>query len=200
MKLQRLYNWLSRSIRMDDSDPEAVMPALPHKALLASKILGFDTDGNPEAVALTATNSVGTATNNNAAAGSIGEYVESEILVGGSVVALTTATAANVTSISLTAGDWDVWGNVGFTLNAATTMTTIIAWVSLTSAALPANPNKGGQAYINTTFTTGGGQLLGIPGRRFSLASTTTIYLSTQASFAVNTCSAFGSICARRVR
>lgn len=150
--------------------------------------------------ALTATNHVGTTTNDSAAAGSIGEYVESEILVGGSLVSLTTGTPANVTSISLTAGDWDVWGNVGFSLNAATTLTNIIGWVSATSATLPANPNKGGQAYLNLAFTTGGGQLLGIPGRRFSLASTTTIYLSTQAAFGVNTCAAFGSIVARRVR
>mgnify|MGYP007071577223 CR=1 FL=1 len=50
MKLQRLSDQIARSLRMDDGDPEATMPALPHKALLASKILGFDTDGNPEPV------------------------------------------------------------------------------------------------------------------------------------------------------
>src|SRR5690349_16625741 len=66
------------------------------------------------------TSLAGTATNDDAAAGKIGEYIESEVL-SGSAVSLTTNTAANITSISLTAGDWDVWGAAVYQLGSGTT-------------------------------------------------------------------------------
>jgi len=47
---------------------------------------------------------VGTTTNNNAQAGSVGEYIES-VIASGSSVSLTTSVMVNMTSISLTAGD-----------------------------------------------------------------------------------------------
>src|SRR5262245_50475602 len=75
------------------------------------------------------TSLTGTTTNDNAATGKIGEYLESEILIG-SHVQLTNATAANITSLSLTAGDWNVWGQVN-TDPAATTTTSLVAgWIS----------------------------------------------------------------------
>ena len=51
----------------------------------------------------------GVTTNSNAAAGIVGEYISSSI-ASGSAVSLTTGVSANVTSISLTAGDWEVYG------------------------------------------------------------------------------------------
>jgi len=57
---------------------------------------------------------LGTTTNNNASAGYVGEFVSSEVLIG-SAVSISANTATDLTSISLTAGDWDVWANVGFT-------------------------------------------------------------------------------------
>src|SRR5215472_14162674 len=50
----------------------------------------------------------------NAAAGNIGEYVTAS-LAQGSAVNLPGGTATNLTSISLTAGDWDVFGVVSAT-------------------------------------------------------------------------------------
>lgn len=59
---------------------------------------------------ITTPNIVGTVTNNNAAAGSVGELIE------GSVTTDTNIGATNVwfdaTTATLTAGDWDVWGCV----------------------------------------------------------------------------------------
>ena len=72
----------------------------------AVKALDFSSAGNATfAGTVTPTGGiVGTTTNNNAAAGCVGEYVSSAIEYA-SRVSLTTSTPANVTSISLTAGD-----------------------------------------------------------------------------------------------
>ena len=143
---------------------------------------------------------VGTTTNNNANAGSVGEFVSSTVLVG-SAVSLTTATATNVTSISLTAGDWDVWGSVWFNPGATTQSTTNVGWISTTSAALPTAPN-GGAEYASTSAITVGAGIYGFPTGtiRFSLSGTTTIFLGAYSSFSVSTNAAFGFIGARRVR
>jgi hypothetical protein len=143
----------------------------------------------------------GTTTNDDAAAGFQGQIIEAEVLIA-SHVALTTGSPANVTSISLTAGDWDVDGVVCFNPNAATTSTAFHATINTTSATLATPPNKG--AY-NMLFTAGGftaGSLCRLPTgtRRLSLNATTTVYLIAQSSFAVNTMHAFGFIRARRVR
>lgn len=151
-------------------------------------------------IAFTSTSGViGTTTNDNAAAGSVGEIIESQI-TGGSAVPLTVSgTAYDVTSISLTAGDWDVWGNIGFLPNAATTFTVIQGAINTTSATM-ANPNNGAAFLLQLTFTTGQIQTVPVGQKRLSLAGTTTVYLIAAANFAVNTMGAFGSISARRVR
>lgn len=143
---------------------------------------------------------IGTTTNDNAAAGSVGEFVTS-VIGSGSPVSLSNGTAANITSISLTAGDWDVWGNVGFTGNVLTTFFAGRGWISTTSATSP-DPSLFSQQVYPTgpTIFTVSLPAFDAPALRFSLASTTTIYLSVLASFATNTCSGFGGIYARRVR
>jgi hypothetical protein len=139
-----------------------------------------------------------TATNDSAPAGRVGEYIESEVLVG-SAVALTSTVAANITSISLTAGDWDVWGTVAFSLTGATQTAAPGGWISTTSATAPAIPNKGAIAQffpqqINGQATWPVGM------RRLSLASTTTVYLSASDGFSAGSVSAYGFIGARRAR
>lgn len=144
-------------------------------------------------------NIVGTTTNNNAAAGSVGEYISSTV-VSGSAVALTTAMTANVTSISLTAGDWDVSGNVVIAAAATTVATVGQAAISSSTGALPTLPGAGAFNIWQGSFT--GAASLALPtGRtRISLAITTTIYLVAQATFATSTAGAYGFIGARRVR
>lgn len=158
------------------------------------------TSGTLPNARLTAGQFPGTATNDSASAGNIGEYVASSV-ASGSAVALISGTTANVTSISLAAGDWDVSavgilsGGVSTTLNRADFS------VSTTSATLNPSPGNegtivpGGTAvfgYDNPTITVGP--------VRFSLASTTTIYLAAQAAFGTSTCSAYGILRARRMR
>lgn len=141
----------------------------------------------------------GTNTNNNASAGNIGEYIESVVL-SGSAVSITSGTQTNITSISLTAGDWDVTGVVYHLPAGSTSYTRYTGGVSATSATLDTNPGR----FADTTtpaVVTGGATLNAvIPNTRYSLNSTTTIFLVALGSFTVSTSSAYGIIRARRIR
>lgn len=139
---------------------------------------------------------IGTTTNDNAAAGSVGEYVESVIAIG-SATSLTTTVIKDITSISLTAGDWDVSGNVG--ILPASTMTNITGWTNTTSATNPNSPNAGGYFQMQIAFGSGAGQVFPLGTRRYSLSAPATVYLTTQCTFA-STATAYGAIRARRVR
>ena len=144
----------------------------------------------------------GTSTNDSAPAGYVGEFVTST-LASGSAVTLTTATTATVTSISLTAGDWDVFGSTGFLLVAATSVfgnLGYIGGISATAATLGTQ-----DTYFNypVDLTTKTGTLnFTNPQVRISISSTTTIYLVSQATFSTGGTSvkAFGTISARRAR
>ena len=111
--------------------------------------------------------------------------------------ALTTATTANATSISLDAGDWDVEGVVTFVPAATTTITQIVSGISTTSATLPAN-NTGGFNLLALSFSTGAAQAFGTNTVRISLGGPTTVYLVCQATFGVSTMTVNGFIRARR--
>lgn len=141
----------------------------------------------------------GTNTNDAAAAGYVGEVITSTIAVG-SAISLTTGVTANVTSISLTAGDWDVSGVVLMDSGATTNVTRVSAGTSSTSAT--ADVTKGYHSHIHSGYVPGGGQFRSMPlnTSRFSLSGTTTIYLVALANFTVSTCIAYGTISARRVR
>lgn len=141
---------------------------------------------------------VGVTGASNAAAGQVGEYISSTILQG-SAVAIADTTQVNITSISLTAGDWDVWGNVVLLQTGGTNMMTIRGWVSTVSASLPASPNAGGMAQLVGTFSPNV-QILPVGMMRLSLASTTTVYLTGEIDLNGGTGSGWGFIGARRVR
>lgn len=142
---------------------------------------------------------VGTTTNDNTSAGDVGEIIESEILVG-AVVTLATGTNKDITSISLTAGDWDVWGNVIINPAAGTTTTSIAAWVNTVSITGPTIPNKGAYEARQYSGFASAVQGVSIGQRRYSLSGTTTIYLTCVCNFAVSTCTAYGYVGARRRR
>jgi hypothetical protein len=143
---------------------------------------------------------IGTTTNDNAASGSVGEFVSS--IVADNTVSLTTATNTDATSISLTAGDWDVWGNVSLNGNGSTVVTTTLGWISSTSATLPASNIYATQLYAvaGALVYSVSPQSFCVPSRRFSLSGTTTIYLSARSVFTTSTSTLGGAIYARRVR
>jgi len=137
----------------------------------------------------------GTTTNDSAATGKVGEYIES-VITSGSAVALTSATSKTITSISLTAGDWDLGGEVF--LSTANTMAEIACSYSLITNTF--DPTVGKNADHNSTLVTGGVYSMVLPTARFSLSGTTTIFLVGYASFSTGSQSAYGYIRARRLR
>lgn len=142
----------------------------------------------------------GTNTNDSAAAGYVGEVIESIIAVG-SPVALTNNTPANITSISLTAGDWDVTGVISFITGSGTLLTYFIGSISTTSATL--DTNNWYLFSFQGSFTGAGNttHMAPVTPLRASLSGTTTYYLVAQAGFTVGTgTSAYGRIFARRRR
>jgi hypothetical protein len=169
------------------------------KLVQNSEITLGDSDGK-----LTRTAGVslsGTNTNDSAAAGYVGEYIESSIALA-SAVSLTSGAASNVTSISLTAGDWDVSADVTYSPAATTNFT--LAWHSISNISATQDSTTGG-AYNIYRFPAGnvpvaGFNTAGVGPVRKLLSGTTTIYLVAQATFTVSTMAAFGIIRARRVR
>ena len=144
-------------------------------------------------------NVLGTNTNNSAATGYVGEYVSSTVAIG-SAVGLTSGAGANITSISLTAGDWDVDCNVGF-LPANTTIVTYMAGsISTTSATIAADALRGTIGLLTITGNGTNPMTVHPAKQRISIASTTTVYLVAYSNFTVSTNAAYGVISARRVR
>lgn len=141
---------------------------------------------------------IGTVTNDDAPAGYVGQLIESNVASPG--VTLTSTTAADITSLALTKGDWDVWGNIGFNPDATTTMTILRAWSSIVSATQPTAPNGGALQQLALAFPAGNGQVLSAGTQRIKLAADTTVYLSTKCTFAVAALTAYGYIAARRRR
>jgi hypothetical protein len=135
-----------------------------------------------------------------AAAGNVGQIISSTVAIG-SALSLTTDTPLNVTSISLTAGDWDVYGQIVFIVNGATTIASYSAAINTTSATLPIGSTINACiSQISTTFTTGQGLITNPGACNINVNSTTTVYLVAQLTFAVNTAAAYGAIWARRRR
>lgn len=143
----------------------------------------------------------GTPTNDTAAAGNIGEYISSQV-GSGSAVSLSTGTSADITSIILTPGDWDVWGNLTTAPAGTTTQSDIKGWINTVSATDPTPPNQGCYAEIQTSIAAGLSQTLSTGMMRVSVPTggPQTVYLSTTVAFATSTLSAYGFLGARRRR
>lgn len=136
----------------------------------------------------------GTATNDNAQSGSIGEYVTNST----STTSATSGTTLNATSASLTAGDWDVQCSAQFNPAASTVLTTVFTSVNTVSAT---NGSLGTATQIvNSGFVNGQIQIIESPVVRISLASSGTAYCPSYAGFTTSTLTISGFVRARRVR
>lgn len=144
---------------------------------------------------------LGTTTNDNAAAGMIGEFVSTTLPLGSAITPVHN-TVANITSITLSAGDWDVSGEVQINFSASTTYSYYVAAVSTASATLPNAPDisRNGWSGAPQALATaiGNGFVTGV--KRVSLASTTTVYLVFVLGFSAGSPLVFGTISARRAR
>lgn len=140
----------------------------------------------------------GIATNTAATAGNVGEYISSNVNTPGT--ALFTATPANVTSVSLTAGDWECTGNVATTAGGSTVTTTLAGAITTTTANMGTSPNSGASALSGNAGATGFGLVLPVGTLRLLLSTTTSVFLNAQANFTTSTLSAFGFLGCRRMR
>jgi hypothetical protein len=141
----------------------------------------------------------GTTTNDNASAGNVGEYIDAlQSFPGPSI---TSNTPTSIASISLTAGDWDVNGCIIFSGNGTTTVTTTQASLSTVNNTMDGSfMRKSILPYNGETALASDVPSLFVGPSRFSLSSTTTVYIVAQIVFGVSTANACGLIRARRVR
>lgn len=139
---------------------------------------------------------VGTATNDNAPAGRIGEYVESVV----TSMNLTRGSFVNFTSISLTPGDWDVTLNLGLIRNSSTW--TDSEWgISTTSADSGMGVSCRGD-YIPLNYGASDINAISvvIPACRLTLSASGTAYAPVIVNAGAGTPQARGRLSARRVR
>lgn len=147
----------------------------------------------------------GTATNDSAAAGYIGELISASATGVGS---LTTATMKNITSVTLTAGDWDLSANFSvqasgsgssFTGNTANELaiSTTTASTAGTTVGYDRLPWVWNATFAPTALFV---YSCGISPVRVSITGSTTYYLNASVTFTSNSPFLNGSMSARRVR
>lgn len=147
---------------------------------------------------------LGTATNDNATAGYVGEVVSANV-ASGSAVSLATGSASPIASIVLTAGDWEVYGIAVYTA-ASTTSVTSLTQGSTSAANCTAAPVIPPQFQYSALEIAANilapvvDPELVIPTVRYSLAATTTVCLIVKPTFTASTLKGYGKIEARRMR
>jgi hypothetical protein len=183
--------------------------------LIGSQHLGFSTGGTLALdinssqkstfsgnIAFTTTSTqgiVGTTTNDSAAAGNVGETV-----LGNQTTLTNFPTSTqwgDLTSISLTAGDWLVWGTYEIVNNGGTTTEYQIAITSTSGNSTTGFTNGLNNFQTRAASLTGtnDGQLT-VSAVRFSLTGTTTVYLKYEATWSTTAPQAYGNIRALRIR
>jgi hypothetical protein len=146
---------------------------------------------------------VGTATNDNATAGNVGEFTSVNSPTGGTATPGSSGTFVNVASISLTAGDWDVSGTLHVVTGATFAGTRIYGSISKTTADIDDQTKGGVVSVLDSAFPVSANILLPLGTRRISLASTTTIYLTAFLTYSTLGGTTYGTssfLSARRAR
>jgi hypothetical protein len=133
----------------------------------------------------------------SAAPGQIGEFVLAN-LTAATMIAIGNAVARDLTTITLTAGDWDVAGAVYFQATSSAGTDDLRGWINTMPAAQPAG-DTGGLA-ISSTSSGGLVNFVAIPPLRMNLTQSTTVYLSASADYGSGTMQVKGYIRARRMR
>jgi hypothetical protein len=128
---------------------------------------------------------------------SIGGFSDVQVAQA-NAVALTTNVSANVASITLPPGDWNISGVAAFIPAATTSITMLSGGSSTTSATLDTSLAATAAQNIAAVVPTAIPQYIPLPVRRLVLTQTTTVYLVARATFTVSTLGAFGVMWARR--
>ena len=189
------------------SDSLLFVPALPASTMnpsmdgapTAGALLGYSRGDHRHPSDTSRMPLAGTTTNDNAGTGNVGEFMSRQVL-STSPLPLTTATSAVITTLSLTAGDWDVWGAVGFTLAGVSATVTLRGWINQGGSTAPSLDQMGGNTQRNLQGVNNATSLMPVTPLRVSLATGLAISVGAIATFSGGTVTAFGQIMARRVR
>lgn len=142
--------------------------------------------------------------------GAVGEQLTTTV-ASGSAVSLTTATAANIATLSLTPGTWEVSAACDHTW-AGTTATVVVCGISGTTATQPTqaggavgNVTLGTDPLVSQSITfgttiTGRYDVRISPVRVVVVTAATNVFLVATSTFSAGTVAAFGTIRAVRVR
>lgn len=148
---------------------------------------------------------VGPTNGTAAAAGNVGEVICAQVTNGGSPtgcatnsstpVSLSSGITANVTSITLTPGNWRVWGQVLTIPAGSTTQSSVSGGIGATSASF-----VGVAAEFLLPFSAPAGSAVGgtLDPMPIRVTTNTTYYLVVSSTFAVSTNTAIGFIAAQR--
>lgn len=144
---------------------------------------------------------IGFTDGSSAPAGSVGEIISSQILFS-NAQALTSNTILALTTIPLTAGEWDIYGLAGYTGGATTLVKHMHAWTSSTTGSAPNSAliTSVSLGTVGVAIFAQGFYSMAIKLNTLQLNTTTTTYLNVRSTFTTSTCSCFGKIWARRVR
>lgn len=117
--------------------------------------------------------------------------------------ALSTTATRDVTGLALSAGDWDVWGQLNYNASGATT-TLLEGGINTTSATLPSVGSVVGgslSTFAGPTMTTVNVlPSLQVPQCQINLATAGNVFLSAEGTFSAGTIVASGFLFARRRR
>lgn len=144
---------------------------------------------------------LGTTTNDAATAGNIGQEINA--IQSTYTNFTTTAIYQNITSITLTAGDWDLSAQGTFSSNGATITGASDAIFLIGTATASATGSVEGQSisYVPQAALLGTShESFSMSPYRISISSTTTYYLNAQATFTIGNPQFVGGLRARRVR
>ncbi|KYK44546.1 hypothetical protein A1D31_14205 [Bradyrhizobium liaoningense] len=140
-----------------------------------------------------------TATNDNANAGNVGEYVEG-VLAAGAATGLTSGASKTIVSIPLAAGDWEIEAVANILPAATTSVTNNAASLSLVNNTLDGTPGRFVQFPMAAVVPGSVTMSVPIPACRFNLPTPATVYLVAASTFTASTNFAYGIIRARRPR
>lgn len=138
----------------------------------------------------------------NASSGYWGEFVSSSVALG-SAVSLTSSITATVTTISLSAGDWDITALVNNVPGAGTITSSLFCAINTSSSfpsALGDGSTSGYVGFNNMTGNANSQRVQAHPSLRLNVTGTTTVYLLTNSVFSISTQAVYGWISARRIR
>jgi hypothetical protein len=140
-------------------------------------------------------------TGSNAAAGSVGEVLSSDVPVA-SAITVTSGVVANVTSVSLSPGDFDCRGTVVESPSAQATGAGFTNGIGTVSATLPAALENATSGSADFAANPSEPQSLPVAAVRENVTVATTVFLTTNITFTPTSASmkAYGRLECRRMR